>query len=227
MPKNTDIVIRDVKLTFEEFPYRTALKFGGVVTTHCKLMNITVTVEDRNGQTAKGFGSMPLGNAWSFPSKKVSFDESLDAMVRLAGEIANKTAQDNVPAHPVDIMARLEPEFLELANQVTQELSLADPIPKLCTLVTASPVDAALHDAFGKAAGINSYDGLGRDHMNHSLEIYLNEDFEGEYLDKYTSRQPKSELPLYHLVGALDPLTDADIDQRLDDGLPELSLIHI
>ena len=221
MPKNTDIVIRDVKLTFEEFPYRTALKFGGVVTTHCKLMNITLTVEDRNGQTAKGFGSMPLGNAWSFPSKKVSFDESLDAMVRLAGEIVNKTAQDNVPAHPVDIMARLEPEFLELANQVTQEMSLADPIPKLCTLVTASPVDAALHDAFGKAAGINSYDGLGRDHMNHSLEIYLNEDFEGEYLDKYTSRQPKSELPLYHLVGALDPLTDADIDQRLDDGLPE------
>ena len=28
-------------------------------------------------------------------------------------------------------------------------------------------------------------------------------------------------MPLYHLVGALDPLTDGDINQRLNDGLPE------
>ncbi len=28
-------------------------------------------------------------------------------------------------------------------------------------------------------------------------------------------------MPLYHLVGALDPLTDADIKERLNDGLPE------
>jgi L-alanine-DL-glutamate epimerase-like enolase superfamily enzyme len=28
-------------------------------------------------------------------------------------------------------------------------------------------------------------------------------------------------MPLYHLVGALDPLTDADIAERLNDGLPE------
>src|SRR5262249_14120644 len=27
--------------------------------------------------------------------------------------------------------------------------------------------------------------------------------------------------PLYHLVGALDPLEDADVARRLDDGLPE------
>jgi L-alanine-DL-glutamate epimerase-like enolase superfamily enzyme len=221
MPKNTDITIRDVRLSFEEFPYRTALKFGGVVTTHCILMNIAIDVENGSGKTAEGFGSMPLGNAWSFPSKKVSFDETLDAMVKLAEAIAARTAQDKDAAHPVDIMTRLEPEFLDLAEQVGRDLSLADPIPKLCTLVTASPVDAALHDAFGKAAGINSYDGLGADHMNHSLETYLNSEFEGEYLDQYTSRQPKSELPLYHLVGALDPLTDADIDKRLDDGIPE------
>ena len=34
-------------------------------------------------------------------------------------------------------------------------------------------------------------------------------------------RDPKPSLPLYHLVGALDPLTDADIESRIDDGLPE------
>src|SRR5574337_658814 len=28
-------------------------------------------------------------------------------------------------------------------------------------------------------------------------------------------------MPLYHLIGALDPITDADIKKRVDDGLPE------
>ena len=28
-------------------------------------------------------------------------------------------------------------------------------------------------------------------------------------------------MPLYHLIGALDPLTDSDIETRIDDGLPE------
>ena len=221
MSRSTDIRIKDVNLSFEAFPYRTPLKFGGVVTTHCKLMNISIDVENGNGRTAQGYGSMPLGNAWSFPSKKVSFDESMAAMVKLAEGIAEKTGQDQEADHPVDIATRLEPQFLDLALQVGRELELTEPIPKLCTLVTASPVDAALHDAFGKAAGINSYDGLGSDHMTHSLETYLNSEFSGEFLDRYTSRLPKPELPIYHLVGALDPLTDSDIPQRINDGLPE------
>src|SRR5262249_26613936 len=39
--------------------------------------------------------------------------------------------------------------------------------------------------------------------------------------DRYVHRQPQPHMPLYHLVGALDPLTDADIKQRIGDGLPE------
>ena len=42
---------------------------------------------------------------------------------------------------------------------------------------------------------------------------YLTPDFAGEYLDRYTLREPKPRMPLYHLVGALDPLTDADVVQ--------------
>ena len=34
-------------------------------------------------------------------------------------------------------------------------------------------------------------------------------------------RQPQPRLPLYHLVGALDPLTAAEQAVRLNDGLPE------
>lgn len=221
MSRTTDIKICDIELGFEEHPYRTPLKFGGVVTTHCKLMNVTLHVENGAGKSAEGFGSMPLGNAWSFPSQRVGFDDSLEAMSRLGERIVDATRRHEDSGHPIDLAVALEPEFLDLAVEVEKELGLAEPIPKLCSLVTASPVDAALHDAFGKVNTINSYNGLTADFVAHDLSRYLNEDFRGEYLDRYTLRQPKPRMPLYHLVGALDPLTDADIEQRLDDGLPE------
>ena len=49
-------------------------------------------------------------------------------------------------------------------------LTLPAPIPKLCTLVTASPFDAAIHDAFGKLHGRNCYRTYGPDLMPTTLE---------------------------------------------------------
>src|SRR5205823_1250103 len=43
----------------------------------------------------------------------------------------------------------------------------------------------------------------------------------GETLDRYVRQTPQARLPLYHLVGALDPLEDKDISKRVGDGLPE------
>jgi len=100
---------------------------------------------------------MSLGNVWSFPSRVMSYETTLGAMKTLAGRIAGITAAYREPGHPIDINTALEPEYLKAAAAVSSELRLASPIPKLCTLVTASPFDAALHDAFGKAHGASAY----------------------------------------------------------------------
>src|SRR5262249_27122925 len=50
---------------------------------------------------------------------------------------------------------------------------------------------------------------------------YLGPEFRGEYLDRYLLDRPRPRMPLYHLVGALDPLTDGDVAVRIGDGLPE------
>jgi len=57
--------------------------------------------------------------------------------------------------------------------------------------------------------------------MNRDLSDYLDKDYAGEYLDKYTLREPKPKLALYHLVGALDALTPAEVAKPLKDGVPE------
>ena len=93
-------------------------------------------------------------------------------------------------------------------------------IPKLCTLVVASPFDAAIHDAYGKAFGLSAYDTYGRSFMSRDLSADLGPSFKGEYLDRYVPSKPRPGIPLFHSVGASDPLEAADVRTRIDDGLP-------
>jgi L-alanine-DL-glutamate epimerase-like enolase superfamily enzyme len=123
--------------------------------------------------------------------------------------------------HPIEIAYQISAEYPHLAKTLTPRLKLAEEIPLLAQLVAASAFDAALHDAFGRANDVNSYDALSSKQMNDDLSIYLDSQFKGEFLDKYTLRQPKERLPLYHLVGAIDPLTDAEVKKPVGDGLPD------
>ena len=220
-PAVSRIRIRDLGFQYEDFLYRAPIKFGGLVLDRVTLLNVDCVIEDASGRTAKGFGSMPLGNIWSFPSRKMPYEATLGAMKVLAGRISKITGACKESGHPIDINWALEPEYLKAADEVSRELVLVEPIPKLCTLVTASPFDAAVHDAFGKLHGRNCYRTYGPDLMQHDIGHYLGAEFQGEYLDRYVLKTAKPRMPLYHLVGALDPITESDIKQRINDGLPE------
>ena len=215
------IRVDEVTLSYEDFLYRTPIKFGGAVLDRVTLLNVDCVVRKADGRTAKGFGSMPLGNVWSFPSHTMTYDATLGAMKALAERIARLTGDYKEPGHPIDINTALEPAYLKAAEEVSKQLNLAEPIPKLCTLATMSPFDAAIHDAYGKAHGLNCYHTYGREFLPRDLGHFLTPDFMGEYLDRYVLAQPKPRMPLYHLVGALDPVVESDIKKRVNDGLPE------
>jgi hypothetical protein len=44
---------------------------------------------------------MSLGNVWSFPSKKLTYDQTLQAMKDLAGRIARLIPQSREWGHPI------------------------------------------------------------------------------------------------------------------------------
>jgi L-alanine-DL-glutamate epimerase-like enolase superfamily enzyme len=98
---------------------------------------------------------------------------------------------------------------------------LADPIPKLCVLNTAGAFDAAVHDAFGKANGVNSFHTYGAEYMRNDLSRYLGAEYKGVFPDKYIRSEPKARMPLCHLISAIDPLDAADNARPIKDGLPE------
>jgi len=189
--------------------------------TETELINVSVTLESRNGDRATGFGSMPVGNVWAWPSTVVEPPSAEAALKSLAEATAHRARELDEWGHPIDLMLNLIGQYDELAKDVVSSRQVAEPMPKLAQLVANSPLDAAVHDAYGRLHQRSAFNVLSRDFMNHDLAHYLGEAFAGEFLDVYTARTPKPTLPLYHLVGALDPLTDGDIKERINDGLPE------
>lgn len=221
MSKATDIRLLEVKAETELHAYRTPIKFGGRVVTDAVLFNVTADVETRDGRRGQGFGSMPVGNVWGWPSQVVSVDESLQAMIQLSHQLVRAANEYRGIGHPLETTHELSQAYQPEADKVTTAAGLAEPMPRLAQLVSASPLEAAIHDAYGKTLGENSYNLLGKEFVNADLSTYLTDEFAGEYLDQYSLRTPKPSMPLYHLIGALDPLTDADVENRVGDGLPE------
>jgi L-alanine-DL-glutamate epimerase-like enolase superfamily enzyme len=221
--RSTDITIADAAFEYEDYRYRTPVKFGGVALDRVTLLNVEMTVESRAGKVARGFGSMPLGNVWAWPSRTLKYEETLTEMKALADVIAGG-CMDAEAGHPLDIGLLIEHLVVGTAigwKTIRQMRQLPESMPVLAGLVTLSPFDAALHDAYGKVHGLNCFRTYGPDFVSHDLGHYLDAEFAGETLDRYVLPDPKPRMPHYHLVGALDPLTTADVRQPVGDGLPE------
>ncbi|MFH5804093.1 enolase C-terminal domain-like protein [Alienimonas sp. DA493] len=216
-----DVRVVACEVTFEPVPFRAPLKFGGRVVDRTDLINAAVTVERRDGRIATGHGSMPVGNVWAWPSAAVSVSEAESAMKAFAERTGVAFGRLNVYGDAIEHGTRLLQTHEETARSLRAEGVQSEPVPPLAQLVAASPIDAALHDAVGRVHDRSSFDVLGPAFLNQDLSAYLDERFAGETLEPYTLRAPKPTMPLYHLVGALDPLTDADVEQAIGDGLPE------
>jgi L-alanine-DL-glutamate epimerase-like enolase superfamily enzyme len=221
MSPATDVYIRDVRTFQQRFDYRVPIKFGGRVVVDVLLLDVEVELETAGGRRAVGRGSMPMGNAWAWPSAAVPGDQTLAAMVDFAECCAEDARRFRSCGHPLEITHELSQRHAAINDKLTRDRSLAEPMPRLAQLVAASPLEAALHDGYGKVHQANAYQLLGAEYVRRDLSHYLTAEFAGEYLDRYTLAEPKPAIPLYHLVGALDPLTEAELPKRLGDGLPE------
>lgn len=221
MGRSTDVRILDVSLSTEGFLYRTPIKFGGVALDRVTLLHASLTVEGSSGRTAQGHGSMPLGNVWAFPTTRLTYEQTLEAMQGVATKAADVYRQSELKGHPIEISWQLEPSILQQARDVAIQQQLPVPIPLLASLVASSPIDAALHDAYGKLHGLNCYSTYSEDFFDPDLARFLGPDFSGVRLDHALTRQPVASLPLYHLVGALDPLWPQEVLHPVGDGLPE------
>jgi len=220
---DSDIRILKLEYYFRTDKFRVPLKFGSVIVEDSTSLIVKATVENKKGEVADGWGAMPIMDKWAFPDPSVSHEKKLEAMKEIGirtCKMLEKTAGKEY-AHPIDIMLGNRQGILRIAKKVDNDLKLEVPMPVLGVLVSASPIDAALHDAFGRVNKASSYEGYSRKYMKHDLSFYLGEEFRGRYISDYLRPSYSKELPIFHLVGALDKLTRDEVDASdPKDGLP-------
>lgn len=218
---NTDIKLLEIEPIYSDATFRVPLKFGSGVVSSITNLIVRVVVETRSGKRGEGLGNILLSDLWGFPSQLVAHEQRDAAMRRVAEKFCQFMLDNARYGHPMELYLEAKPHLHSLAAEVDQELGLAEPMPILGALVCASPMDAALADAFGQANGMSTWDGYGPEYMNYDLSQWCGQAFWGRYPADYLRPVNKPRLPIFHLVGGMDKLTIDEITpQDPQDGLP-------
>jgi L-alanine-DL-glutamate epimerase-like enolase superfamily enzyme len=219
--KKSDIKVVSVETFKVHTVCRTPLKFGAVVVDEVPIGYARATVENREGKRATGWGAMFLMDLWAWPVSKASHEAKNKVMCELFDAYGKLLSNFKEYSHPIAIFMETEADLRRLNREVSAKLTPGEEMPFLGALVSASPLDHAVHDAFGNANGIDSYLGHGPEHMSFDLSRYLGPEFKGVYPSQFLRQDYLPQIPLFHLVGGLDLLHEKDVDKSFPrDGIP-------
>ncbi|MGI9474786.1 MAG: enolase C-terminal domain-like protein [Rubripirellula sp.] len=223
--RSTDAQVQSVTVTYLPVAMRMPLKFGSESVSSVNCIRVSVTLQGSEGRTAIGWGETPLSVTWAWPSATLSYQDRYDAMQSFCDVLAQAWADADTVGHPMEIgHAFLEetlPEILERFNAERKE-----PMPHLAALIAASAFDIATHDAYGILHQVDIYDTYNAQYMSSDLSHFLTAedegvDFVGKYPDDFLVEVAPDHLPVWHLVGGLDPLeSDQCSGSEPEDGYP-------
>ena len=226
MTKPTDVQISEIEYFFLPVEMRMPLKFGAESVQSVNCLRVAVTVTGIDGGQATGWGETPLSVTWAWPSATLSYAERYEAMVSFCHALAEDWSSATSTGHPLEIghhfLSEILPERLEQFNAERSDA----PMPHLAALIAASAFDIACHDAFGVLHDVDIYSTYHSQYLSKDLSAYLTSQDEGIcFDDKYPSdffvETPENPLPVWHLVGGLDPIEKEDCHgDEPQDGYP-------
>ncbi len=226
MPLPTDIQVKAARVYLLPVTLRVPLKFGPETTTGVVCLRTCVTVEDRQGNRAEGWGETPLSVSWVWPAK-LAVAERARRMQVFSVILAEKLVAFGGIGHPLEIGYDFQKAVLmeELAKANAAEVG--DGMPYLGALVCLSAFDIAVHDAYGNLLGKDIYDCYGKDFCSRDLSSFVEPEegsgvnFEGRWVEDYLVRPGLQRMPVWHLVGGVDALTADDLSgSEPNDGHP-------
>jgi len=223
---NTDVEPIAVDLYFIPVQTRVPLKFGPETLTSVTCARVCMTVTDKYGQKAQGWGETPLSVQWAWPSS-LSYQERCEAMQLFCRMLAEAWAGLDRQGHPIELgnafIESILPGLLKRFNE------RREPMPWLAALVCCSAFDIALHDAYGQLLGRDVYSTYNAKFMNTDLSAFFEPDegvdfsFVGKYPADFLKFPPAKSMPAWHLVGGKDLLDASELTgTEPDDGYPVL-----
>ena len=163
----TDVRVTGAAVFLLPVKLRIPLKFGGQIVDEVTCARVAAEVQTADGARAVGWGETPLSVQWGWPSS-LPHAVRHDAMVRLTAACAEAICEWPGAGHAMEIGHAFEVDRLdELARIATGDSNEA--IPRLAALICLSPLDLAIHDAFGKVHGIDIFTSYTAEYLSHDL----------------------------------------------------------
>jgi L-alanine-DL-glutamate epimerase-like enolase superfamily enzyme len=214
---STDVRIRSARWYALPVQTRVPLKFGAETVTGVVCARVCLEVERADGTRAEGWGETPLSVTWVWPSA-LSYGDRLDALTQLCDRLCAAYAGCDFTGHALEIGHHfLEQTLPGIREAFNTGRAAEHAVPLLATLVCASAFDIALHDAYGVANGLPTYETYRAPWLGADLSAYLTPAadapevrFEGRYPADYFRPEPLHQLVAWHLVGGVDPLEEGD-----------------
>ncbi|MCZ6674924.1 MAG: hypothetical protein O7C75_18495 [Verrucomicrobia bacterium] len=216
--------VNKVSLFFLPVKMRVPLKFGAQVMEQVVCARTKVTLEDVDGTVSEGWGETPLSVPWVWPSS-LDYFEREDLMKDFCIQLAKVLPSTGLSGHPMETgYDFIEGPLHDMLDTVNADRAESASMPHLAALVCFSLFDIAIHDAFAKAKGVGVYDLYTKDWMIRDLSQFFGDSkFEGKYPADYLVKPESKKLPVWHLVGGLDPISKDELTgNEPDDGYPVL-----
>jgi len=215
--KPTDIHVTAAEVFFLPVAMRVPLKFGPETVTNVVCLRVRVTVANKNGKTAQGWGETPLSVSWVWPST-LSVAVRAQRMQDFSTLLAKRLVESDLSGHPMEIGQDFMHGPLAATLKEANAQAGGDAMPYLGSLVAFSAFDIAVHDAYGLLHNCDIYTTYNADFMSRDLSAFITPEegsgisFVGRYPQDYLVMNAPKQLPVWHLVGGVDALEAADLN---------------
>lgn len=220
--------IREVTLHFLPVEMRVPLKFGSQVLDSVTCARARVVVEGAEGRFAEGWGETPLSVAWVWPAS-IDYEDRHEALKAFTIKLAKAFNDFGEAGHPIEIGHDfIEHRLPQLQDEFNADRAEERVLPHLAALVCFSLLDIAFHDAYGHLHERPTYSTYNRDFLSRDLGDFLDPAashvaFNGAFPNDFMRSSPPSLLPVWHLVGGLDPISEDELTgDEPSDGYPVL-----
>lgn len=209
----TDISVTGTAVYFLPVQCEVPLTFGSGSVTSITCARVSVTITTEKGRVATGWGEVPLNGVWAWPT--ADSDAEREQVLRtVCIDIARALRECRFCGHPVEVSRRFMREVLPYLTAGGTGAAVRQQIPGTVALLCMTPFDLALYDAFGRVHNLPVIETLGPNLMRGDLSACIEDDecewASGIYPRDVLAPQPKTKLPVWHLVGASDPLEDQE-----------------